>query len=148
MFKIYLLSLVLVLICLINEANSVDRNNFKTCSQSGFCKYYIKNFLLNSNLLINSFIQRRQRNYKPDVSPYVVKFDTLKLEKGHVSAHVVNTKNSILFSLDLYLLKDSRFRFRFNELNPLKTRYEVKDVIIDDLEQEKYLYIYFIEKKF
>jgi hypothetical protein len=66
-----------------------------------------------------------------------VKFDTLKVENGHASAHVVNTKNSILFSLDLYLLKDSRFRFRFNEFNPLKTRYEVKDVIIDDLEQEK-----------
>lgn len=72
------------------------------------------------------------------MSPYVVKFETVKIDNGHLNAQVVNTKNSILFSLDLYLLKDSRFRFRFNELTPLKARYEVKDVIIDDLEQEKY----------
>jgi hypothetical protein len=49
----------------------------------------------------------------------------------------VNKKNAVLFMLDLYVLKDSRFRFKFNELSPLKPRYEVKDVIIDDLEQEK-----------
>ena len=43
----------------------------------------------------------------------------------------------MLFSLDLYLLKENRFRFRFNELNPIKKRYEVEDVIIDNLEQDK-----------
>jgi hypothetical protein len=43
-----------------------------------------------------------------------------------------------VFTLDIYSLKDNRFRFRFNELNPLKVRYEVRDVIIDNLDQEKY----------
>ena len=40
--------------------------------------------------------------------------------------------------MDIYLLKENRFRFRLNELNPLKKRYEVEDVIVDDLQQEKY----------
>ena len=55
-----------------------------------------------------------------------------------MNAQVLNTKNSILFTMDLYLLKDNRFRFRLNELNPLKKRYEVEDIIIDDLQQERF----------
>lgn len=81
--------------------------------------------------------ERRQRDHKPQGPEYEARFDTLKVEKGHLSAVCTNTKNSIEFSLDLYLLRDSRFRFRFNELNPIKPRFEVKDVIIDSLEQEK-----------
>jgi hypothetical protein len=57
--------------------------------------------------------------------------------EGHLSAVCLNTKHSVQFSLDLYLLKDNRFRFRFNELNPIRPRFEVKDVIIDSLEQDK-----------
>ena len=83
-------------------------------------------------------LNRRQRSYKPTQSPYVVDFSTLKIDNGHLNAQAKNTQNSILFSLDLYLLKENRFRFRFNELNPLKKRYEVEDIIIDELEQEKY----------
>lgn len=64
--------------------------------------------------------------------------DTLKTSYGHLNAQVLNTKNSILFTMDIYLLKENRFRFRLNELNPLKKRYEVEDVIVDDLQQEKY----------
>ena len=40
--------------------------------------------------------------------------------------------------MDIYLLKENRLRFRLNELNPLKKRYEVEDTIIDDLQQEKW----------
>lgn len=83
------------------------------------------------------FFLRRQRNYKPEVSSFLVKFDTLKIENGHLSAEVLNTKNTILFVIDLFLLKDNTFRFKFNELSPLRKRYEVQDVIIDDLQQEK-----------
>ena len=83
------------------------------------------------------YFSRRQRNYKPEVSSYIVKFDTLKIENGHLSAEVLNTKNTILFIIDLFLLKDNTFRFKFNELNPIRKRYEVQDVIIDDLQQEK-----------
>lgn len=109
--------LLVVLVAYTQLASSVDRNNFKKCSESGFCK--------------------RQRDHKPKEPEYEAKFDTLKVENGHLSAVCLNTKNSIQFSLDLYLLKDSRFRFRFNEMNPIKPRFEVKDVIIDSLEQER-----------
>jgi alpha 1,3-glucosidase len=90
---------------------------FKTCSQSGFCK--------------------RHRDHKPESPEFTADVDTVKVENGHLSTVCQNTKNSVMFSLDLWLLKDNRFRFRFNELNPLHKRFEVQDVIIDDLEQEK-----------
>lgn len=67
--------------------------------------------------------------------------DTLKVDNGHVSSQVINTKTSVVYVLDLFLLKDNRLRFRFNEFNPLKARYEVdkdQDIIVDSLEQEKY----------
>ncbi len=83
------------------------------------------------------FFSRRHRDLKPQGPQYMAKFETVKIENGHLSVQVLNTKNSILFTMDLYLLKDNRFRFKFNEVNPLKPRYEVKDVIIDSLEQEK-----------
>jgi hypothetical protein len=92
------------------------------------------NFL---NLFLFYLNQRRQRSYKPDISPYVVQPDTLKTSYGHLNAQVLNSKNSILFTMDIYLLKENRLRFRLNELNPLKKRYEVEDTIIDDLQQEK-----------
>jgi hypothetical protein len=82
-------------------------------------------------------ISRRHRDFKPETTPYQVESDTVKIENGHLNAHLLNTKNSIKFTLDLYLLKDSRFRFRINELSPLKKRYEVEGVIVDTLEQEK-----------
>lgn len=58
-----------------------------------------------------------------------------------MSCQVVNLKNSVLFQLDLYLLKDNRLRFKFNELNPLKKRYEVEGVIVDSLEEEKFVIV-------
>jgi alpha 1,3-glucosidase len=112
-----ILALFVLILVNFDFSSGVDRNNFKTCEQSGFCK--------------------RQRNYKPDISPYVVQSDTLKIQYGHLTAQVLNTKNSVLFVMDLYLLKDNRFRFRLNELNPLKKRYEVEDTIVDDLQQER-----------
>ncbi len=85
-------------------------------------------------------IDRRQRNFKPDPStPYVANLQTVGITNGHLTAEVQNTKNSKLFVLDLYQLRDNRFRFRFNEMNPLKKRYEVEGVIIDDLQQERYI---------
>src|SRR5438105_4215796 len=81
---------------------------------------------------------RRHRDFKSTVSTYVVNFDSLEIENGHIHSLVTNQQNSVLFTLDLYLLKDSRFRFRFNELKPLRKRFEVENVIIDDLSQDKY----------
>ncbi|CAF0929444.1 unnamed protein product [Brachionus calyciflorus] len=109
---------ILVLSCLVLYTQSVDRSKFKTCAQSGFCK--------------------RQRDHNPGLPAYKANFDTLKVENGHLSCEVVNTNNSVLFKLDLYLLKDNRFRFKLNELQPLHPRYEVEGVVIDSLVEEKF----------
>jgi hypothetical protein len=83
--------------------------------------------------------KRRQRNYKPDEQlVYKINFETIKIDNGHLQAQVVNAQNSLLFALDLFALKDARFRFKLNELNPLKKRYEVdSEVIVDNLAEEK-----------
>lgn len=83
-------------------------------------------------------MKRRQREHNTGEPIYKANFGTLKIDNGHLSCQVLNTKNSVLFQLDLFLLKDNRLRFKFNELNPLKERYQVEGVIIDNLEQEKF----------
>jgi len=87
---------------------------------------------------LSYFKYRRHRDHKPEFPEFTADFNSVKIENGHLSTLCQNTKSSVVFTLDIYSLKDNRFRFRFNELNPLKVRYEVRDVIIDNLDQEKY----------
>lgn len=86
--------------------------------------------------LIEYHSYRRHRDHKPTTTPYQIKVETIKIDNGHLTADVLNTQNAHLFKLDLFLLKDNRFRFRFNEKSPIKPRYEVENIVIDNLEQE------------
>ena len=92
---------------------------------------------MQEHTFLHYFLSRRHRDHKPQSTPYKVLSETVKINNGHLSANLLNSKNLVKFTLDLYLLKDSRFRFRINELSPLKPRYEVEGVIVDLLEQEK-----------
>ena len=73
---------------------------------------------------------RRQRNYKPELSPYVVSFNSLRTSQSNqISLDVTNTANGHAFILDLFGFDDRTFRLRINEAAPLKPRYEVEDII-------------------
>nr|XP_020652990.1 neutral alpha-glucosidase AB [Pogona vitticeps] len=92
--------------------SAVDRSNFKTCDQSAFCK--------------------RQRNMKPGSSPYRALLDSLQLDQDSMKIQIINEANKVPLLLEVYGLKGNMTRIQINELNPLKPRYEVPDVLIQD----------------
>ncbi|XP_015278196.1 PREDICTED: neutral alpha-glucosidase AB isoform X1 [Gekko japonicus] len=100
------LALLLGVVC------AVDRSNFKTCDQSSFCK--------------------RQRNVKPGNSPYRALLDSLQLSQDSMKIQLVNEANKVPLLLEIYGLKGNMTRIRINELNLLKPRYEVPDVLVGD----------------
>ncbi|XP_053473680.1 neutral alpha-glucosidase AB-like isoform X1 [Ictalurus furcatus] len=101
---------VLLVLCFSVEA--VDRGNFKTCEQSAFCK--------------------RQRELKPDQSPYRALLDTLELSDSRITLQLINDNNKVRLLLELYRLQGNMTRVKINELKPLRPRYEVRDVLITD----------------
>uniref|UniRef100_H9GMA9 Glycoside hydrolase family 31 N-terminal domain-containing protein n=1 Tax=Anolis carolinensis TaxID=28377 RepID=H9GMA9_ANOCA len=92
--------------------SAVDRSNFKTCDQSAFCK--------------------RQRNVKARSSPYRALLESLQLSQDSMKIQLINEVNKVPLLLELYGLKGNITRIRINELNALKPRYEVPDVLIQD----------------
>jgi len=78
------------------------------------------------------FYFRRQRNYKPDISPYYVNFNSLRTtQSNQISLDITNTANKQAFVLDLFGFEDRTFRLKINEASPIKPRYEVPDTIAD-----------------
>ncbi|KAI7904128.1 glycosyl hydrolases family 31-domain-containing protein [Cokeromyces recurvatus] len=82
--------------------------DFKTCSQSGFC--------------------RRNRAYADEAtletSPYTLIKDSVKLLNNKISADIKNTETDIILTLDLTVLQDNTARVRINEKLPIKPRYD------------------------
>ena len=64
------LGLLLVAALALSGSYAVDKNNFKTCDQSGFCK--------------------RLRGFKPEKSQYALNLDTVMVH-GNVLSAEVNT---------------------------------------------------------
>lgn len=103
------LALVAVLYGTFVSAMKFD--DFKTCSQSGFC--------------------RRNRAYADDVtantaftSPYTLIKDSILLSKDKIYADVKNTETNVILTFDLHILKDNTARLRINEKTPIKKRYD------------------------
>ncbi|KAI8997781.1 glycosyl hydrolases family 31-domain-containing protein [Pilobolus umbonatus] len=82
--------------------------DFKTCSQSGFC--------------------RRNRAYADEASlassPYILLQDSVVLAKSRLYADIKNTETDIILTLDLSILKDNTARVRVNEKAPIQPRYD------------------------
>ncbi|XP_066973212.1 neutral alpha-glucosidase AB isoform X2 [Macrobrachium rosenbergii] len=107
-----------VFTALILSTFAVDRNNFKSCQQSSFC--------------------RRHRALKPGESPYNFQIDSMKVSDAGVVGDVVNEKNKGLFVLELYPIKDSTIRIKINEKNPIKPRFEEPFAVVGSLSPEKF----------
>lgn len=90
-------SLCVLLIALVNSGLCVDRNSFKTCDQSGFCK--------------------RFRPFKPEKSQYALNLDTVIVHGSVLSAEVntVDTeaeKRILLVSIEQYYLHIKMAKFQ------------------------------------
>ncbi|KAL0973871.1 hypothetical protein UPYG_G00212250 [Umbra pygmaea] len=103
---------VLWLAVCLSGSRAVDRGNFKTCNQSAFCK--------------------RQRALKTGQSPYRALLETLELTNTKLTLQLINDNNKVRLLLELYRLQGNMTRVKINELKPLKPRFEVPDVLIND----------------
>ncbi|GLH04970.1 uncharacterized protein GBIM_10615, partial [Gryllus bimaculatus] len=111
-FGIVLWLIIVSLGC--NPVQSVDRNNFKTCEQSSFC--------------------RRSRRVKPGQSPYQLHLNTLSVGSSSISAELVNYNNLAKFKFELSAIKEETFRMKISELSPIRPRYEVESALVGEPE--------------
>jgi hypothetical protein len=55
------------------------------------------------------------------------------ITNGHLQFSFLNTlKPHVKFQLDLYTLEHNSLRVKINEINPLRKRYEVENVLVSE----------------
>lgn len=103
--------------------SAVDRNKFRTCDQTGFC--------------------RRLRSYQPESSPFKLDVNSINVSNTGVEGTILNTKTQVTFSFLLQFLVDSTIRLRINEEKVTRPRYQPLQALIAepiqysfDLEQQ------------
>ncbi|KAI5743404.1 hypothetical protein M8J77_017801 [Diaphorina citri] len=104
----------LALISTILLVDAVDKNNFKTCEQSSFC--------------------RRCRSMQPASSPFIVIEDSVQISNHDIRATLQNKENNVQFFLMVTSLKDNTLHLFVNEMSPMKKRFQVPFVLASELE--------------
>lgn len=99
-----------ILICM---SNGVDKTNFKSCTQSSFCK--------------------RCRTMEPNKSNFKLLVEKTEIAPSSLRSQLVDTKYNVYYSFYLYAIENGIFRFKINELNPEKIRFEVPYVLEKNL---------------
>ncbi|CAG9763272.1 unnamed protein product [Ceutorhynchus assimilis] len=100
--RIFLLGLVLALL---GTPLAVDKNNFKTCEQSSFC--------------------RRLRKYEPGNSVYHLDLSSLQVNENSIEASLVNSEvPAANLKLHLQAVVGNIFRVTVDEVNGLHPRYK------------------------
>lgn len=102
--------ILLLVLCHSFLVTAVDKGNFKTCSQSAFCT--------------------RNREFKPSISPYHVVGDSLLIRPSYVTFNILNSQSNVLLTAKVEALEDRTIRFKLDEANPIKKRYQVKDALV------------------
>lgn len=106
--------LYLMILYTVQFVLAVDRNNFKTCQQSSFC--------------------RRCRAMQPGSSPFVLIPDSVQISPHDIKAILLNKDNNVQFTLVLTSLKDNTLRLFINEFSPLRPRFQVPFVLNGELQ--------------
>ncbi|XP_034273663.1 neutral alpha-glucosidase C isoform X3 [Pantherophis guttatus] len=94
------------------QDEAVDKSRFKTCKQIAF--------------------YRRQKRLCPGKSPYQALLQTVELSNSNVKFQIFNEDSKVTLSVEMYEIEGNIFRLKINEVNPLKPRYEVPDVLIQE----------------
>ncbi|XP_060520046.1 neutral alpha-glucosidase AB [Cylas formicarius] len=90
--------------CVFLTTVAVDRNNFKTCEQSSFC--------------------RRLRNPKQDGSPYELDLSALQIFDNYVETKLINVQANIDLKFTLTALVGNIFRVTVDESKGVHVRYK------------------------
>uniref|UniRef100_A0A182N0N9 Glucosidase II subunit alpha n=1 Tax=Anopheles dirus TaxID=7168 RepID=A0A182N0N9_9DIPT len=106
-------ALLVALGCLLALVAGVDRNNFKTCEQSSFC--------------------RRLRSLEPQTSEFEVLPASLQQFKQHITLSVLHQRTKHEYVLKLACVKGTAggtFHLQVDEKQPLSVRYRVQDALV------------------
>lgn len=106
--RIYILCILLF----VQHVWSVDRNNFKTCEQSSFC--------------------RRCRKMVAEKSIYELDFSTLKTSDNGLTVEMVDTDHNVRFILKLTPIIDNTVRIQVEEATPLRQRFVSPHVLVKE----------------
>ncbi|KAF7271187.1 hypothetical protein GWI33_015912 [Rhynchophorus ferrugineus] len=105
-------------VCLLNIVVAVDKNNFKSCEQSSFC--------------------RRLRKYQPGESTYHLDFSALHITDNVVEAQLINTQvPEVNLKLTLTAIIGNIFRVSVDEVNGLHSRYKPQFALNGDPQETK-----------
>ncbi|XP_024053221.1 neutral alpha-glucosidase C isoform X2 [Terrapene carolina triunguis] len=94
------------------QDEAVDKSNFKNCNHIAF--------------------YRRQKLLHPGKSLYQALLDSVTLCNDSVKLQIINEKNKVPLLVEIYAIEGNIFRLKINEVSPLKSRYEVPDVLIKE----------------
>ncbi|XP_044869546.1 neutral alpha-glucosidase C isoform X2 [Mauremys mutica] len=94
------------------QDEAVDKSNFKNCNHIAF--------------------YRRQKLLLPGKSLYQALLDSVTLCNDSVKLQIINEKNKVPLLVEIYAIDGNIFRLKINEVSPLKSRYEVPDVLIKE----------------
>ncbi|XP_035208947.1 neutral alpha-glucosidase AB-like isoform X2 [Stegodyphus dumicola] len=107
---------ILSILCVIQPfIKCVDRGNFKTCDQSGFCK--------------------RHRSIQPGRSPYYLEMSNFKIYPTRLEGVLINSQNGIMLKFDLITLKHNMIHMKITELNPIRPRFEAREALVGEPEE-------------
>ncbi|XP_070377682.1 neutral alpha-glucosidase AB isoform X13 [Dermacentor albipictus] len=110
---------LVVLFAVLGHVSLVDRSNFKSCNDSGFCK--------------------RNRNMKPGESPYNVQLSTVKsTSPSRVEADVINSNTGVVLRLELIALEEGILRMRLNEKESAVARFEPKEALLESIQESDF----------
>lgn len=108
----------LLLVWIMTQIDAVDKGLFKKCEDSSFC--------------------RLNRAIQPGESPYSVIKDSIVFSDSSIDVNILNTKRNVTLKLKVQTLKKNSVRFSINEANPIRERYQVKDVLVQEPETVSY----------
>ena len=77
-------------------------------------------------------LSRRNRGIPVGQSPYVVLPDTVNCLESSLEADVYNKRTQVTLVLSLDILENNTVRFKINERDPLRPRFQVQDVLVGE----------------
>ncbi|KRY38687.1 Neutral alpha-glucosidase AB [Trichinella spiralis] len=107
--KMRLFLTTFIFIALLCQVAAVDRSKFKNCAQSSFCRqcaYF-----------------RRQRNFKPTISPYSILPQSVSVSGSGFHAEIQCGKGRSLLKMTLQNLQVGAVRLIIDEKEPLRERF-------------------------
>ena len=108
---------LLLLSALLSPSCAVDRNKFRTCSQSAFCG------------------RARRQAQAGGESRYKVDTSSLQPTSTGAEAVLLNQDSGVQFRLEVQALQDRTFRLRVREAYPLQERFEPPEVLLEGAPQ-------------